>query len=376
MNQKLKKYIAPLILILIFPNLINILTCYSMNQRQLTKLPTAVYLGDNTRLTRDIVANLNSSETFEVAYVVDNPNEIESLMKEGKILFGLLIPKDFTKDIKKMKSPKLTTVIDGTQLSPASFTKIASSELLMTIKTGAMMSVYEGKLSISETQALHMAMPINIVTRLIGNPTRNYINFLLPGMMISIVQAALAMNVASSGITKKSANILSFIKNMLEIIISYGLISLLSISLILMLQHFIFLVPIRTSVLSLFILITAFTLCVISMSLLIASVFTKKPEFATQIAAVWFIPSSILSGYSWPLISMPTLFRHISSFMPFTYFVNSLRDLILKGHSYAYRYNISILIVMTLACLSLSIVIYLVRKSLSERMVLHEQING
>ncbi len=376
MNQKLKKYIAPLILILIFPNIINILTCYSMNQRQLTKLPTAVYLGDNTRLTRDIVANLNSSETFEVAYVVDNPNEIESLMKEGKILFGLLIPKDFTKDIKKMKSPKLTTVIDGTQLSPASFTKIASSELLMTIKTGAMMSVYEGKLSISETQALHMAMPINIVTRLIGNPTRNYINFLLPGMMISIVQAALAMNVASSGITKKSANILSFIKNMLEIIISYGLISLLSISLILMLQHFIFLVPIRTSVLSLFILITAFTLCVISMSLLIASVFTKKPVFATQIAAVWFIPSSILSGYSWPLISMPTLFRHISSFMPFTYFVNSLRDLILKGHSYAYRYNISILIVMTLACLSLSIVIYLVRKSLSERMVLHEQING
>ncbi len=125
MNINFKKYIAPLILILIFPNLVNILTCYSMKEKQLRYIPSAVYLGDNTSMTRDIVRNLKSSETFDVQYIVDDPNEVEALMRDGKILFGLIIPQNFTNDIKNFKSPKLTTVIDGTQLSPASFTKIA-----------------------------------------------------------------------------------------------------------------------------------------------------------------------------------------------------------------------------------------------------------
>lgn len=362
MNQKLKKYIAPLILILIFPNIVNILTCYTMKDRQLRQLPTAVYLGDNTSMTREIVANLDSSETFDITYIVDNPNEVEALMTDGKILFGLMIPKNFTQDIKKFKSPKLTTIIDGTQLSPASFTKIASAELLMTIKAGAMISAYEGKLSMSETEALHTAMPINIVSRLIGNPTRNYINFLLPGMMVAILQVALAMNVASSRLVKQSANIKSFIINIIQSILEYGILGITSASLILLSQHYIFSVPIRASIFSLLLLISVFIICVICMSLLIASVFSKKQVFATQVAAVWFIPSSILSGYTWPLVSMPTFFSSISSFMPYTYFVNSLRDLMLKGHSYAYTNNLWMLTALALSSLFLSIIVFFIRQ--------------
>ncbi|MBP9500502.1 MAG: ABC transporter permease, partial [Acetoanaerobium sp.] len=308
MNINFKKYIAPLILILIFPNLVNILTCYSMKEKQLRFIPSAVYLGDNTSMTRDIVRNLKSSETFDVQYIVDDPNEVEALMRDGKILFGLIIPQNFTNDIKNFKSPKLTTVIDGTQLSPASFTKIASSELLMTIKAGAMMSTYQGKLSMSETEALNTAMPINIVNRLIGNPTRNYINFLLPGMMLAIVQVAVAMNAASSKIVKKSSGIIDFFKNVMKNLIDYGILGIVSAVLILAVQHYIFDVPIKASYTSVLLLLIVFMLAVVSMSLLIASIFSKKQVFATQVAAVWFIPSSILSGYSWPLISMPDFF--------------------------------------------------------------------
>ena len=55
MNINFKKYIAPLILILIFPNLVNILTCYSMKEKQLRFIPSAVYLGDNTYIENCIV---------------------------------------------------------------------------------------------------------------------------------------------------------------------------------------------------------------------------------------------------------------------------------------------------------------------------------
>ena len=376
MNINFKKYIAPLILILIFPNLVNILTCYSMKEKQLRYIPSAVYLGDNTSMTRDIVRNLKSSETFDVQYVVDDPNEVEALMRDGKILFGLIIPQNFTNDIKNFKSPKLTTVIDGTQLSPASFTKIASSELLMTIKAGAMMSTYQGKLSMSETEALNTAMPINIVNRLIGNPTRNYINFLLPGMMLAIVQVAVAMNAASSKIVKKSSRIIDFFKNVMKNLIDYGILGIVSAVLILAVQHYIFDVSIKASYTSILLLLIVFMLAVVSMSLLIASIFSKKQVFATQVAAVWFIPSSILSGYSWPLISMPDFFRQISSFMPYTYFVSTLRNLMLKGHSYDYKTNIAMLIILTLGSLILSLVSFVIRKQILKRNITLKSLSG
>ena len=376
MNINFKKYIAPLILILIFPNLVNILTCYSMKEKQLRYIPSAVYLGDNTSMTRDIVRNLKSSETFDVQYIVDDPNEVEALMRDGKILFGLIIPQNFTNDIKNFKSPKLTTVIDGTQLSPASFTKIASSELLMTIKAGAMMSTYQGKLSMSETEALNTAMPINIVNRLIGNPTRNYINFLLPGMMLAIVQVAVAMNAASSRIVKKSSRIIDFFKNVMKNLIDYGILGIVSAVLILAVQHYIFDVPIKASYTSILLLLIVFMLAVVSMSLLIASIFSKKQVFATQVAAVWFIPSSILSGYSWPLISMPDFFRQISSFMPYTYFVSTLRNLMLKGHSYDYKTNIAMLFILTLGSLILSLVSFVIRKQILKRNITLKSLSG
>ena len=376
MNINFKKYIAPLILILIFPNLVNILTCYSMKEKQLRFIPSAVYLGDNTSMTRDIVRNLKSSETFDVQYVVDDPNEVEALMRDGKILFGLIIPQNFTNDIKNFKSPKLTTVIDGTQLSPASFTKIASSELLMTIKAGAMMSTYQGKLSMSETEALNTAMPINIVNRLIGNPTRNYINFLLPGMMLAIVQVAVAMNAASSRIVKKSSRIIDFFKNVMKNLIDYVILGIVSAVLILAVQHYIFDVPIKASYTSILLLLIVFMLAVVSMSLLIASIFSNKQVFATQVAAVWFIPSSILSGYSWPLISMPDFFRQISSFMPYTYFVSTLRNLMLKGHSYDYKTNIAMLLILTLGSLILSLVSFVIRKQILKRNITLKSLSG
>ena len=376
MNINFKKYIAPLILILIFPNLVNILTCYSMKEKQLRYIPSAVYLGDNTSMTRDIVRNLKSSETFDVQYIVDDPNEVEALMRDGKILFGLIIPQNFTNDIKNFKSPKLTTVIDGTQLSPASFTKIASSELLMTIKAGAMMSTYQGKLSMSETEALNTAMPINIVNRLIGNPTRNYISFLLPGMMLAIVQVAVAMNAASSRIVKKSSRIIDFFKNVMKNLIDYVILGIVSAVLILAVQHYIFDVPIKASYTSILLLLIVFMLAVVSMSLLIASIFSKKQVFATQVAAVWFIPSSILSGYSWPLISMPDFFRQISSFMPYTYFVSTLRNLMLKGHSYDYKTNIAMLLILTLGSLILSLVSFVIRKQILKRNITLKSLSG
>jgi ABC-2 type transport system permease protein len=47
------------------------------SDHQLKETPTAVYLGDNTQLSRSIVSYFDDNETFDVKYYVDSPYDIE-----------------------------------------------------------------------------------------------------------------------------------------------------------------------------------------------------------------------------------------------------------------------------------------------------------
>ncbi len=346
MRQKVRKYIVPLVLIILMPHLVNLATCTMMIDKQLREIPMAVYLGDNTDLTREIVRSFDENETFDVQYYVESIKEIETLMSEGKVQFGLAIPVNFTKDVKGAKAPTVDLVIDGSQLSLASFTKIRSSEILLTIKTGAMMSLYQGKFNISEHEALNTAMPISITTRLLGNPTRNYINFLLPGMMTALVQVGLAMN-ASAVFSRRERE--TFKQSFVRYLLNFSTLGFVSMLGIVAVQSVFFKTPIKGSLLQIILLTALFNLAVTAVSLAIASGLNNK-VFASQVGALWFIPSSILSGYTWPLISMPDGIQRISHLMPFTYYGDTLRDLMLKGNSYVYGENlIKLMIIFAVA---------------------------
>ncbi len=359
-----KKNITAIILIFFVPQIVNILTCTMMQDKQLKDIPSAILLQDNSSLTRQIAEDFDYSDTFSIEYYPENIQQMEKLMQEGKIYFGLVIPEDFTKDVKKFKSPSVTALFDGSQLSSASFTKIASSKILMTLKTGAIMNAYKGKFNMSSIEALNTAMPISVTTRLLGNPTRNYVNFLLPGMMLALVQVGMAMIIcASFDSNDKNMGTFSFLKILIQKLGLYSLFGFISMLSIIFIQHNFFQVPFESSFFDTAILIFLFSTSVTSVCLLIAAFFDNK-ILAVQVGAIWFIPSSILSGYTWPSIAMPDFFSKLASFMPFTYFVNSLRDLLLKGQSYFYNSSLISLILLSLISLVLAVIVFLVKKYL------------
>jgi ABC-2 type transport system permease protein len=324
-----------------------------MLDKQLTELPMGVYIGDNTSLTRNIVNSFDNNETFDIKYYVQSPDDIERLMEKGSIVFGLVIPKDFTKDLKKIKSPTIVTVFDGTQLSSASFTKLKATEILLTTKTGAMVSAFKGKFDMSTREALNTARAININTKVIGNPTRNYIDFLLPGMMTALVQIGLAMSAAGAIVDKKNEKA---IKYYLRKVSFYGSIGFLSTMMIILVQTVFFGVPFNGSFLEVMILSLLFNFAVSSIAVMISRII-KDRVFSAQVAAVFFIPSSILSGYTWPLIAMPEFFQNFSKILPFTYYGDTLRDILIKGESGFYQNSVVSLIVMIITSFIVTLVI-------------------
>jgi len=347
MREWFLKYKNAIILIFIVPMLVNLVSLFIMNGRQIDNIPMVVYMGDNTSFTRNIVNEFENNNTFDVKYYVYNPYDVEKYIDEGKALFGLVIPKNFTEDLKKFKSPTIMTVVDGSQLSSASFTKIKSSEILMTFKIGASNKILRAKLNIS-SNIINFSRPIAMNAHLVGNPTRDYVDFLLPGFMTALVQIAIAMIVSALAIGKEKS-----FKDLLNISFIYTTMGFISMMEIIMVQSIFFNVGLNMEFGKIIFVTLLFSMAVTNMSMFIASIVSNK-VFASQVAAVWFIPSSILSGYTWPTFSMPKFYQYLSSLMPYTHYGKSLRDLMLLGKSYSYRVDIIYLIIFSVVSLGLT----------------------
>jgi len=346
MKKHLKQWMMPLILIFLIPHLINIITCYMMNEKQLMDIPMAVYVGDQTALTRQIVKSFDETETFKIVKYADSAEEVEQSMAVGESLYGLVIPQDFTKDLKRFKSPTILSLVDGTQLSSAAFTKIQGTEILLTTKIGAMINTFKAKFDLSTTEAFHVAAPISITSRILGNPTRNYVNFLMPGLIAALIQVGIVMSTASV-IIPEDFDSKGFQVNFLKQLLGYTTAGTVSILLMVLVQTSIFDVPFRGGVLGLIALTFVFSGAVVSLSMMLSTVFKNK-VFATQVAAVYFIPSSIVGGYTWPLVAMPAPIQKLATLMPFTYYGSFLRAWLLEGHYSTYTHSLSVCMLMIL----------------------------
>jgi len=323
----LKRYKLPLLLILLLPQVVNLLCCWMLSGRQLREIPTVVYMGDNSALTRQVVQAFDNHETFDVVSYAETPEAVPEQLRLGKAAFGLVIPRHFTEDLTAGKAPALMTVVDGSQLSAASFTKIAASEILLGIKQELLTERLREQYALTADKAEDAVSGLVFQSRLLGNPTRNYLNFLLPGMMTALVQVGLAMTAAAASEDRSPGWPVRLAQRVMRLT-GMGLISLL---MVLAVQTLLFGVPVKGGLGALLLLSLAFSFAVSGTGALLSALF-RDPVLASQAAAVWFIPSTILSGYTWPLISMPSGLQALAWLMPYTHYGDPLRDLLLKGH--------------------------------------------
>lgn len=357
MKYHLKKWLMPILLIFLIPHITNLVSCYMMNQKQLNEIPMAVYVGDNSALTREIVKSFDDTDTFNIVEYALTPQDVERSMERGESLYGLIIPKNFTLDLKNEKSPTILTMIDGTQLSSAAFTKLKGVEALLEIKEQILIDTFKAKFDISDSEALHIAAPMNINNRILGNPTRNYINFVMPGIIASLIQIGIAMTTASL-LDPTIVGIKNFLIDYFKKLGVYSVLGLCSILLMVFVQVVFFDVPFKGNFMGLISLVWLFTTTVVAISMMSSIIFYKNRVFATQVAAVYFIPSTIISGYTWPLVAMPKPIQNLSVILPFKYFGDFIRAWLVQGYYRDYQTSVFALLIMIVVSFLVSLVFY------------------
>lgn len=288
-------------------------------------LPTYVYDQDRSYLSRRLVNAFTQSDYFTVTKHAASLPEVYAALDKGQAQSVLVIPPDFSENLVKKKIADLQLLIDGTDSTPANVALNSSQAIV-----NAFMQ--------SEKLIPVQVFPIDFRPRLWYNPDLKSTYFMLPGLVGLVLQFLVPMITASAIVREKErGNIEQLLVTpikpyelILGKILPYIGIGVFIAASIITTMHFLFVVPIHGSVVTLFLLTLVFLVVCLGIGLW-ASTVAENQQQASQIVMFFAMPSILLSGFIFPRESMPVWIRDISYFIPMTYFLKIVRGIILKG---------------------------------------------
>lgn len=319
------------IILFIIPIAANLLIGFVFHSGQIAHIPMAVVDYDRSGLSRTIIQQFAEEETFSLDYMLQDEEKLKAMLQSGDISVGMIIPGNFSRDVAMLKAPNILMIYDGSHMPVASTAKAKASEILLTLKTGAAMKLIGGKLGLPGDVAEKTALTIGFKTRFLYNTAKSYKYTLNPGLGAAVVQTAIvllgAVCVNKDKLHGSFGRSVGYIAGK---VVFFGLLGTASLMLGIFIQSAIFGVPFKgrleAALLLSLLMATAEAACAVMIS-----VWVSDTAFASLAAAVLFIPSTALGGYTWPIMSMPRVYQSASYLMPFAHYGDSLRSLYLKG---------------------------------------------
>lgn len=313
-------------------------------------LHTVLYDEDQTALSRRLVSAFEQSAYFDVNKRVATPAALHAALDREGAKAGLHIPPNFSKDLLGGRSAQVQLLIDGTDSTPAN----AALNTSQAIVTAFLQK--EGLLAIQVS-------PIDFRPRLWYNPDLKSTFFMVPGVVGLLIMLLIPMITAAAIVREKeNGNIEQLLVTpikpyelMIGKIVPYVLIGLIIATTILSAARFIFHVPIRGNVFTLFILTLLYITVCLGIGLL-ASTIASNQQQASQIIMLFAAPSILLSGFIFPREGMPWPIYFLGNFIPLTYYLKIVRGVVLKGLGFwDLRDQIVPLLIMATVILTLSI---------------------
>jgi len=299
-------------------------------------IPVAVINQDNSSLSRDLISRVQSSEYFDLRYLSNEYSGIERLLDEGKVKIVLIIPLHFYRDISKGKNTPLQFLVDGSDNNTALIALGYLSRIIRIISSNILL---EG-LSKQGNFLLKELPLLDLKTRVWYNPGLRSTNFIVPGLIAVVMMILAAMltslTIAREWETGTMEQLIATPTKPLEIIIGkltpYFFLGLIQMTLVVLTGKLLFKVPFKGSIFFLFLVSGLFLVCGLGIGLFI-SIVTKSQQLAFMLAIVFtMLPSFILSGFLFPISSMPKIIQFFSYLVPAKYFLIVLRGIFLKGN--------------------------------------------
>jgi drug efflux transport system permease protein len=296
-------------------------------------VPVMVWDQSESTDSREFISRFKASRYFKIKGYTDNYRDVEQAIDRGDILAGLILPRDFAQRLESRRPVQVQWLVDGSDANTA------------TIATGyatAVTQAYSEDVVFQDIRKLTgkaLQKPLDVRPRVWFNADMESKNFIIPGLIavIMMVIAALltSLTVAREWERGTMEQLISTPVKGHELIIGkltpYFIIGMFDVLVAVLMGKFQFDVPLRGSVVLLFGMAAVFLLGALSLGLLI-SILTKNQLLANQLALLTtFIPAFVLSGFAFPINSMPEVVQWVTFLVPARFLVHLFKGIYLKG---------------------------------------------
>ncbi len=336
-----------------------------------TEVPVAVYDEDRSNDSYQFVKDLNANALINVKATLNNPDEIKEKLINEEVQGVIYIPKNFSSDLKYNRTVTLKTFLNTHRFLHSNDLNKAINEVAL-YKSEQIRIQYFNSKSFSDEQAKELSAPLKDETRMLFNPSESYGDFLIPAILVLVLQQTLFMglgqSMAKENETKKFIELKYMSENNSLVtiagkIIYYITLYLAYASLFFTVHLYVFKIEFKGSYLAFLLMSVLLLLSISFLALIIGSFFSKKVHALILISFTTY-PLFFIAGYSWPKFSMPLVAQIIGYLIPTTPFLQSLNRVVLMGAGIKHIIP-EIINVFALTIMYLLIAFWVIRKKLS-----------
>jgi len=333
-------------LLILFGALIIYPLVYSIAyQNELVRdLKTIIVDQDKSSTSARLVMFVNQSEEIEVVGEVSSIAEAQQLFADGKASGVLLIPKGFEKDLFSGKQADVSVYADGSyfliyrQMLSGSLKSIGTFAAGVEVKKLMMQGIPYAQAMISHD-------PVSADFHFLYNNTGGYGSFVMPGLVLIIIQQTLLIGIGMLGGTVKEKGRYSYLvprklsrRDVIPVLLgkslAYLLLYLINCVIVLVWFYSWFGYPNHADYLHLLMLVVPFLLSTIFLGITLSVLFRKRES---SIMFMVFLSPIVmfLSGISWPASSIPSFLYNLAHIFPSTLMVPAYLRMRIMGVAFS-----------------------------------------
>jgi ABC-2 type transport system permease protein len=320
-------------------------------------VPTAIFDQSHSAESRHLISRFASSEYFAIKYFIHTEAELRRLIDNNQVTMVLRIPYDFARLIKSDQSASIQVVVDATDSNAA----LIVGRYASTVISDFSLAILKERLAL--LGSVQVKSPVTIEQRAWYNTNLSSRYSFVPGVIAMVVMLVSLMLTALAVVREKEIGTIEQIlvspirpvEFMLGKTIPFIVISLLDMTVIILVGVFWFEVPLRGSLLVLFLGAITFLFNSVGLGLFISTVSSTQQQ-AMMAGTFFFTPAILLSGLIFPIPNMPPFFQYLTYLNPLRYFVVVVQGIFLRGDGLAVLWPQMVgMTVLGLALLSLSV---------------------
>ena len=285
---------------------------------------------DKSAESRSMIQKFTNSGYFTMEYATEEYSAIQQYIDDNKVTMALVIPPRFGDKVLRREPAKIQVILDGSEGNTAAISMGYINQIIIGASTQILTEVLGARAS---------AGRVDPEVRAWYNPSLRSRNFMVPGVLVLILLITTTNLTAMAIVKEKEVGTLEQLMvtpiRSFELILGklfpFIIVGMTNVCVVLTVMVFGFGIPIKGSVLLLFVLTGTFLMTSLGVGLFVSTI--SKTQQQAMMTAIFFVmmPMMYISGFVFPIENMPMPLQYLSLFIPMRYYLVVVRSIILKG---------------------------------------------